>query len=67
MADGTEDTVVVRNAEEQYSIWPKGKDLPAGWSPVGFAGTKDTCLDYIEEVWSDIRPLSVRRQLGEDV
>jgi MbtH protein len=59
------DTVVVRNDEEQYSIWPKGRDLPAGWTQVGFEGTKDECLDYIEQVWTDIRPLSVRRRLGE--
>jgi len=53
---------VVVNHEEQYSIWPVEKDTPAGWSEVGFEGPKEKCLDYIEEVWSDMRPLSVRER-----
>ncbi|WP_020524167.1 MbtH family protein [Catelliglobosispora koreensis] len=51
---------VVRNDEEQYSIWAAGRDLPAGWTAVGFEGTKDECLAHIETVWTDMRPLSVR-------
>lgn len=53
--------VVVRNDEEQYSIWPEGYDLPPGWDVAGPAGPKAECLAYIEEVWTDMRPLSVRR------
>lgn len=52
--------LVVVNHEEQYSIWPAGQDTPAGWAPVGDAGTKDTCLAYIREVWTDMRPKSLR-------
>jgi MbtH protein len=52
--------VVVRNDEEQYSIWPDGHDLPAGWHAAGFAGPKDACLAHIETVWTDLRPRSLR-------
>jgi MbtH protein len=56
--------VVVRNHEEQYSIWPADKDLPPGWDTVGKTGDKQECLTYIEEVWTDMRPLSLRRPAG---
>jgi MbtH protein len=52
---------VVINHEEQYSIWPQEQQVPLGWSTVGIQGTKDECLDYIERVWTDMRPLSVRQ------
>lgn len=55
--------VVVVNHEEQYSIWFADREIPAGWRDVGKRGTKKECLDYIEEVWTDMRPLSVRRHL----
>ncbi len=61
--DEKEDTTiyqVVINHEEQYSIWPAHRDIPLGWNAVGKAGTKDDCLAYIKEVWTDIRPLSHR-------
>jgi MbtH protein len=54
---------VVVNDEEQYSIWPTFKDIPAGWRAVGVVGTKNECLDYIEKTWTDMRPLSLRRAL----
>ena len=54
---------VVRNHEEQYSIWPAGKALPAGWEEIGQSGPKQACLDYIEQVWTDMRPLSLRRKM----
>jgi MbtH protein len=54
---------VVRNHEEQYSIWPAGLDLPAGWSEVGKAGPKAECLAYIDEVWTDMRPRSLREAM----
>lgn len=56
---------VVVNHEEQYSIWPQGYDLPAGWSSVDYAGSRFECLTFINNIWSDMRPLSLRRQLGE--
>ncbi len=52
---------VVRNHEDQYSIWPVGRPLPAGWEATGFDGGKAECLAHISEVWTDIRPQSVRR------
>lgn len=57
---------VIMNHEEQYSIWPAHRELPLGWQPVGKTGTKQECLAYIEEVWTDMRPLSLRRKMEED-
>ena len=51
---------VVVNDEEQYSTWPEEKQPPAGWRAIGVAGTKSDCLDYIESVWTDMRPRSLR-------
>ncbi|MEV8635035.1 MbtH family NRPS accessory protein [Streptosporangium sp. NPDC051023] len=51
---------VVVNHEEQYSIWPDGRDLPDGWRLEGFSGVKEECLAHIEQVWTDLRPLSAR-------
>jgi MbtH protein len=59
MADQQVYAVVV-NHEEQYSIWPVNRDLPAGWQRSGFTGTEDECLAHIDEVWTDMRPLSLR-------
>jgi len=53
---------VVVNHEEQYSIWPDFKDIPDGWQAVGKSGNKEACLAYIKEAWTDMRPLSLRRQ-----
>jgi MbtH protein len=57
-------TVVV-NHEEQYSIWPEYKEIPNGWRAVGKTGLKAECLAYIKEVWTDMRPLSLRKQMAE--
>ena len=54
---------VVVNHEEQYSIWPNYKEIPRGWKDVGKSGLKSECLGYIKEVWTDMRPLSLRRQM----
>jgi len=65
MAFDREDTIfrVVVNHEEQYSIWPDYKEIPKGWREVGKAGLKKECLEYIEQVWTDMRPLSLRRHM----
>jgi uncharacterized protein YbdZ (MbtH family) len=54
---------VVINSEEQYSIWPLDRELPHGWSEVGRTGPVSDCLAYIAEVWTDMRPLSLRRHM----
>ncbi|AGP41605.1 MbtH family protein [Sorangium cellulosum] len=54
---------VVVNHEEQYSIWPEYRENPLGWRDAGKAGTKAECLDHIKEVWTDMRPLSLRKQM----
>jgi len=56
---------VVINHEEQYSLWPADRELPLGWKAVGKTGSKQECLDYIEEVWEDMRPLSLRKKMEE--
>lgn len=63
--DGTTYKVVV-NHEEQYSIWPSDRESPLGWREEGKRGSKDECLAHIEVVWTDMRPLSLRRQMEED-
>jgi MbtH protein len=62
-ADAIDDTrtcVVLVNHEEQYSIWPADREVPLGWKVVGAPGSKTECLDYVKEVWTDMRPLSLR-------
>jgi MbtH protein len=52
--------MVVVNHEEQYSIWPARREIPAGWKQVGKKGTKQDCLNWIKQNWTDMRPLSIR-------
>jgi MbtH protein len=54
---------VVLNHEEQYSIWPADRENALGWKDAGKSGTKEDCLAYIKEVWTDMRPLSLRKQM----
>ena len=54
---------VVVNHEEQYSIWPSDRENPLGWKDVGKNGPKGECLAYIKEIWTDMRPLSLRRHM----
>lgn len=68
MSDQEEDTrtyKVVVNHEEQYSIWFAEREAPAGWREVGVTGSKADCLAHIEKVWTDMRPLSLRKQMGD--
>lgn len=55
---------VVVNHEEQYSIWDSTRELPSGWRAAGKRGPKAECLDYIREVWTDMRPLSLRKAMA---
>ncbi len=68
MPEREEDTTtykVVVNHEEQYSIWPADREIPAGWRDAGKEGLQADCLAYIEEVWTDMRPLSLRKQMDD--
>ena len=62
--DDTRLYAVVVNDEEQYSIWLKHKALPQGWRGGGKEGTKSECLEYIDDVWTDMRPLSLRKRMS---
>ena len=55
---------IVINEEEQYSIWPASKDIPNGWHKAGIQGLKEDCLLHIKEVWTDMRPLSLRNKMA---
>jgi len=55
--------LVLINHEEQYSLWPSYKLIPAGWKAIGEERTKNECLAYVDEVWTDMRPLSLRKQM----
>jgi len=64
----TEDTTIYKavvNHEDQYSIWPADRDNPLGWRDAGKSGSKAACLEYIKEVWTDMRPLSLRKRMEE--
>ena len=56
---------VVRNHEDQYSIWPDGKDIPDGWEAEGTQGDKETCLEHIKTIWTDMRPRSLREAMDK--
>jgi MbtH protein len=55
---------VVVNHEEQYSIWPEGRAIAAGWRDAGKSGTRQECLNFIEAVWTDMRPKSSRQRVA---
>ena len=65
--DEREDRTIYKvvNHEEQYSIWPADRENALGWNDAGKQGLKQDCLSYIEEVWTDMRPLSLRKKMAE--
>jgi len=64
--DDTAQFLVLINDEGQYSLWPGHLDIPPGWRATGPTGARKTCLAWIEENWTDMRPLSLVRQMEED-
>ena len=67
--DKQEDTgiyKVIVNGEEQYSIWPADRENASGWRDAGRVGTKKECLAFVKEVWTDMRPLSLRKKMDEE-
>ena len=68
MSEEKDDTTiykVVMNHEEQYSIWPAERVNALGWNDAGKTGTRAECLTYIKEVWTDMRPLSLRVKMAQ--
>jgi MbtH protein len=55
--------VVLINDEEQYSLWPERKSVPAGWKLTGFKGPKAACVSHVDETWIDMRPKSLREAM----
>jgi MbtH protein len=69
MTNAREDPTIYRalvNHEEQYSIWPVDRELPLGWNDTGKVGTKEEVIAWIHEVWTDMRPLSLRKKMEEE-
>jgi len=67
-SDEREDNTIYKavvNHEEQYSIWPADRENALGWNDAGRTGSKEECLAYIKEVWTDMRPLSLRKKMAE--
>ncbi|WP_410628245.1 MbtH family protein [Amycolatopsis sp. cmx-8-4] len=62
--DAFKDFTVVVNDEEQYSIWPAELPTPAGWHPAGKSGSREECVAWVDQTWTDIRPKSLRVALG---
>lgn len=59
--DTNQEFIVLINDEEQHSLWPSAKEIPAGWTQVGPTGSWDECTAYVDENWTDIAPLSHRQ------
>ncbi|WP_217145914.1 MbtH family NRPS accessory protein [Streptomyces sp. AC627_RSS907] len=60
MSEADDLCTIVRNHEQQYSVWPAGREIPSGWEPVGEPAARSACLDRIDELWTDMRPASLR-------
>ncbi|MDT8913029.1 MbtH family NRPS accessory protein [Amycolatopsis sp. PS_44_ISF1] len=60
------DYQVLVNDEGQYSLWPVANEVPAGWRADGFRGGKQECMDHVDEVWTDMRPLSLQRRMAAE-
>lgn len=65
MREDTDYQVLV-NDEEQYSLWPLDIDVPAGWRATGTRGGKQECMDHVDQVWTDMRPRSLRERMAAD-
>lgn len=55
--------LVLVNNEGQHSLWPTQFDIPAGWRTIGPRGNQQTCMAWIDENWTDMRPLSLVREM----
>jgi len=60
-----EEYEIVINNEEQYSLWPVDREVLAGWKTVGWRGTRQACLEHVEVIWTDMRPLSLRKKMDD--
>lgn len=56
---------VLRNDEDQHSLWPAFAEVPAGWTVIFGESTHADCLAYVEERWTDLRPRSLREAMAE--
>ncbi|KEA62519.1 MbtH-like protein [Marinobacterium lacunae] len=66
-ADSNDLFTVVINDEEQYAIWPASLAVPQGWREIGFSGSMEACTAHVDEVWTDMRPRSLREAMAAQV
>jgi uncharacterized protein YbdZ (MbtH family) len=64
--DENAEYLVLVNHENQYSLWPGFREVPAGWTPVGPKGKRQECLDWVEATWTDMRPASLIRDMEKN-
>jgi MbtH protein len=57
--------ILDQDLETEYCLWPEGKAVPRGWQSTGQSGGKQTCINYLQEVWTDMRPLSIHKEMAE--
>lgn len=58
--------VVVVNHEDQHALWPADREVPEGWRAEGFRGSEQECMDHVDQVWTDMRPLSLQREMAAE-
>jgi len=66
MSEENKDYICLVNIEGQYSVWCSWKKIPVGWKQVGIQGTKEECKNYIDTVWTDMRPVSLRNKMNKN-
>jgi uncharacterized protein YbdZ (MbtH family) len=54
---------IVVNDEDQHSLWPAFAGVPEGWRVVFGEASRSECLEYVEKNWTDMRPLSLVREM----
>jgi MbtH protein len=64
MSEELKQFMVLNSDEGKYSIWLSNKEIPCGWRASGKGGTKEECLSYVRNVWTDMRPISLRAAMG---
>lgn len=57
---------VLVNDEGQYSRWPSFAEIPAGWTVAHGLASRQSCLEHVEEHWTDMRPKSLIEQMERD-
>lgn len=57
---------VLVNDENQHSLWPSFAEVPGGWRVALGPASREQCLEYVAENWTDMRPKSLREAMEAD-